>query len=567
MKKTKLLSLVTAVILCGSMIMTSCGGGTSSSSDGSSSSDTESSSSSSEAEGSSSEATGESAYPGTPNANEVTFNIGAEPPKMNSILTTDTTSFNILRHISEGLTSLDKEDNVIEGAAEKWEISDDKLTYTFHLRDGLTWNDGVPVTANDYKFAWMGLLNPENAAEYNYMGYYFENGEAYNNGKAKAEDVGIKVIDDKTIEVKLSAPAPYFLSLLAFGSFMPVREDSYSPEYATEASNIKCNGPYIMESWNHESDMVLVKNPNYWDAANISIEKITLMMIKDSNTALNSFKSNEIDIITLTGEQPAQLAAEGEKVDAYSDGSNWAFAYNLTRDATKNINVRKALTLAIDRERFIKDVLKNPSIPAYNWTPTTLKNGDNYFTADIKPTFKDNDIEGAKEAWAKAIEELGSTPKLSVLCDDSDNAKLQAAYYQECWKQVGIEVEIAAVPYKERLARQQAQDYDIAVYGWGPDFNDPLTYLDMWHSKGGNNIIKLNSAEYDKNVEAARIEPDFEKRTKMLQALEAELVENYYLGPIYNRMRDYIVSEKVDGFLRTAFQDWNFRWATATAAE
>lgn len=507
-------------------------------------------------------------YPGTAAEGSITFNLGSEPPKMSSILSTDTTSFTILRHVMEGLTILSQTDTVLPGIAESWDISDDALTYTFHLRDA-KWSNGDPVTANDFKFAWMTVLNPDTPAGYNYMLYVIKGAQAYNEGKGSADDVAINVIDDKTLEVTLEAVTPYFLDLCAFGTFLPVNEAFYSQygdQYATEADNMLYDGPYTMTTWDHESQIVMTKNADYYAADTIAIDQLVALMITDTNVAMNTFQSGEADMIGLNGEQSATMAAQGETVQSYSDASSWCLAFNQEKTTMANENLRKALTLSIDRQSFITNVLKNNSSPAYNWTPPGVNNGDVSFQTQLPnggAYFKDADIEGAKAALELAKTELGmDTITVELLTDDSDTAKLMAAYYQACWKEIGIESTIVSVPFKDRLARQDSKEYEISSYGWGPDYNDPMTFLDLFVSGSGNNLIGLKSDEYDSKIEAAKVETDYDTRTQLLVDCENMLIEHYYVGPVYFRMRDYITSAKLQGVVRTGFQDINFRWAT-----
>ncbi|MDD3244015.1 MAG: peptide ABC transporter substrate-binding protein [Eubacteriales bacterium] len=509
-----------------------------------------------------------SAYPGTMTAGSVTFNLGSEPPKMNSLLATDTNSFTLFRHLLEGLTTLDPQNLVQPGMAESWDVSDDKLTYTFHLRDA-KWSNGDAVTANDFKFAWMTVLNPDTAAGYNYMRYVIKGAQEYNTKKGTAEDVGIEVVDEKTLKVTLAAPTPYFLDLCAFGTFMPLNETfykQYGDQYATEASNMLYNGPWTMTSWEHESKIVMTKNPDYYNAAEIKIDELVALMITDSNVAMNTFKSGEADMIGLNGEQSAEMKGAGETVQSYSDGSSWALAFNLTDKTMANANVRKALTLAIDRQSFITNVLKNNSSVSYSWNPAVINNGDKVFKDQLPngaKYFNDADIEGAKAALELAKTELGvDTISVELLMDEGDTGALTAAYYQDCWKKAGIECTITQVPFKDRLARQDNKEYQVSSYGWGPDYNDPMTFLDLWVSGSGNNIIGLNDATYDKNIADALVEADYDKRTAMLVECENTLIENFYLGPVYFRQRDFITSGKLQGVVRTAFQDVNFRWAS-----
>lgn len=510
--------------------------------------------------------TAKSLYAGTAEQGAVTINLGSEPPKMFSVVSTDSAAGNVLVHLMDGLTILDKNDEPAPGVAKKWDISDDGLVYTFHLRDDYKWTNGEKVTANDFKFAFLSVLDPKFASEYAYFGFDIKNGQAFYEGKVSADEVGVKVIDDYTLQITLERPTPYFLGKLAYKTFYPVNQkayEQYGDQYATEASNIVTNGPWKMESWVHEDQIVLVKNPDYPDAKDIKINKIIMKMITDTNTAMNAFKANEIDMIGLNGDQMKMMKDEGQPVYSYSDGSSWYFEFNTKRPALSNAKLRKALTYAVDRESFVKNVVKNNSLVATQFTPPGIKGYKKDFYEEVGPQFKTHDVEAAKKMLEEAKKELGMDKiELSLLIDDGDTAAKYAAFFQETWKKdLGIDVKVEAVPFKSRLAKMTAKDFDIVLAGWGPDYNDPMTFLDLFETNNGNNHTSYSNPEYDEILAKARDELDAKKRMEYLKELEKLLMEDMPVGPYYFRVRDYTLSGKLTGVVRTAFQDINLRWA------
>lgn len=504
-------------------------------------------------------------YPGTSDTESVTVNLATEPPDMFSVTTQDAQSFNLLRHLMEGLVTLDPEDRVKPGVAESWDISEDQLTYTFHLRNDFTWTNGEKVTANDFKYAWISLLNPDFAASYAYFGYVFKNGQAYNEGKAKAEDVAIKVVDDYTLEVTLENVTPYFLSQLAFGVFMPLNEKAYAEfgdKYATDADKIVTNGPYKMESWQHESEVVLVKHDAYPKAADIKIPKIIWKMIKDTNTKMNMFKSNEMDMCEVNGDEAAALKAEGWTVNTYDDGSVWYLTYECNDKFLKNANLRKAITLCIDSESFVTNVVKNSSKPATQFVPLTVNGNKDKFANEVGSQFKSHDIESAKAALAEAMKELGVTNakdiEVSLMTDDTTAATKYSAYLQEnIASELGITVKVETMPFKSRIARMNEHDFSIVMAGWSPDYNDPMTYLDMFVTGSGNNNGEYSNPKYDELIAKAQTEIDPDKRFEYLMECERILMTDFPIGPYYYRAQDFITSAKLKGVVRTAFQDIN----------
>lgn len=505
-------------------------------------------------------------YPGTPVDNEITINLASEPVQMLSTLTTDAVSMDVLRHLSDGLTTLDQNDKAVPAIATAWTISDDKLTYTFKLRDDYVWTNGEKVTANDFVFTYRLLMTPSVGAEYAYLGYVFKNGLEVLNGKAKIEDLGVKAIDEYTLEITVAQPTPYLLDLLAFAVMQPINEKAYiefGEKYGSDADKMVTNGAYTMESWEHESGIVLKKSATYPRASEIAIEKINFVMIKDTNTMYNAFKSGEIDMTALTGDQREELIAQKQPITSFDDGGNWYFEFNMNRKFGANQKLRQALTLVIDTQVFVEKLVKNDSLAATSFTSPVIQGNKESFHKELGPLFT-YDLEKAKTLMAEAKKELGTdTIAVSLLVDDGDKAAKYAAFLQEAWKtNLGVDTTIDVQPFKSRIAKMAAKDFDIVFAGWSPDYNDPMTFLDMFETGNGNNHTGYSSPEYDALLNKVRVEADRDKRFGYLMELEKLLMTDMPIGPVYFRQVDYVTSDKVQGAVRTAFQNYNFRWAT-----
>lgn len=340
----------------------------------------------------------------------ITFNIGTEPPDMDPQTTTDTVSFQLLGHTFEGLTRLDQEGKAMPGMAKDWEVSDDGLEWTFNLRDDAKWSDGKPVTAHDFEYAWKRALDPELASQYAYILYYIENAEEYYNGEASVDDVGVEAVDDTTLKVRLALPAPFFDTLVAFGTFMPLNEEyhkSVGDKYASEADKMIYNGPFVMTTWDHDSKVVLKKNPDYWNADEIKLETIEGLMIKDANSALNEFLTGGLDIVGVRGDQKEQVKKEGYELLHYADGSSWYFLFNLEDEVLANENIRKALTYSINRQAFVEKILQDDSKVGLGFVPPVMPGKSGSFREEVGDLFQDYDIKTAKKCLEKGIEELG----------------------------------------------------------------------------------------------------------------------------------------------------------------
>ncbi|MDF2484958.1 MAG: putative secreted protein [Herbinix sp.] len=506
-----------------------------------------------------------SAYPGTADANSITVNIASEPPEMFSVTTTDTTSFSVLRHVIENLVTLDANDKVQPGVAKTWTVSDDGLNYTFKLRDDTKWSNGEPVTAKDFVFAWTSLLTPEFAADYAYFGYIFKNGLAYNSGEVGADQLGFKAADDYTLEVTLENPTSYFLDTLAFGVFAPVNEKAYAEfgtTYGTDADKMVYNGPFVMTSWEHESKIVLTKNPDFYGAKDIALETINMVMINDSNAILNAFKAGEVDVAGLTGDQTKLLRGESFPVYNYDDGATFYLEFNLTDPTLANVNLRTAITYAVDKQAFVDSILKNNSKAAVSFTAPALNGLDKKFNEEVGSLIPTLDVAKAKEYLDKAKQELGTDDiKITMICDDGDVPMKNAAFVQEQLKtNLGLEIVVEPMPFKSRLERMSNKDFSLVFAGWGPDYNDPMTFLDMFETGNGNNHTSYSNAAYDELLDKVRVTLDPKERFGYLMDLEKLLMTDLPIAPVYWRSRDYVLSGKIaSGVIRTAFQDMNYR--------
>lgn len=507
-----------------------------------------------------------SAYPGTSDANSITVNLGAEPPQLFTVTTQDTISGDIIRSVIENLVTLDANDQVQPGVATDWKVSDDGLTYTFNLRKDMKWSNGEPVTAKDFVFAWTSLLTPDFAAPYAYFGYMLKNGQAFNEGKATADQIGVKATDDYTLEVTLENPIPYFLSTLAFPVFAPLNEKAYNEfgdTYGTDADKMVYNGAYTITSWEHNNQLVMEKNPNYYDAANVGVDKITCLMITDANAALNAFKAGEADIVGVNGDQTKMMQGENYPVSTYDDGSCFYLLYNMTDKYLANKNLRTALTYAVDKQAYVDSIVKDSSKAATSFTPPAINGTDGKFQTQVGDLVPVLDVAKAKEFYAKALQELGTDKvEISMICDDTDAAMNTAAFIQEQLKtNLGIDLKIESMPFKSRIERMNNKDFSMVFAGWGPDYNDPMTFLDMFETGGGNNNGSYTNPAYDELLAKIRKEVDPATRMGYLVECEKTLMSDLPIGPIYWRSRNYITSGKIaSGVVRSAFQDYNFKY-------
>ncbi|HHV58891.1 MAG TPA: peptide ABC transporter substrate-binding protein [Clostridiaceae bacterium] len=517
---------------------------------------------------------------------DFSFNLGSEPPQLNTTLLTDTVSMTVIRHVMEGLVRLDQNNKPVPGIAERWEISPDGKKITFYLRKNARWSNSAPlnkdgtepaegvnpVTAHDFVFAWKLLLDPENAAPYSYIAYFIKGAEEFNLGQGSWEDVGVKALDDYTLEVTLDKPAPFFVDLMAFAVFMPIDEEFYKgldyenqvgDKYGIDANKLIYNGPYVIKEWQHEDHILLEKNEHYYNKNELNLNSIYMGMVSDSNTAYNMYANGDFDMIGLKGERVPQAKQDGYKVYSYNDGAIFYLEFNTAHPVLANKNIRKAFSYAVNRQSFVKNVLKDNSKPALAFTSPEIKGYSKpSFHDEVGDIISDADVSKAKEFLKKGMEELGITqlPSFSILTDESDTAKETAEAYQAYLKEIGVDLVIEQMPFKSRLERMEKKDFAIVSAGWGPDYNDPLTFLDLFTTGNGNNHTSYSNPDMDALVNQVRSEADPAKRNQLYIQIENLLMDDMPIVPVYFRVRDYTVKDNFTGVVRNAFQDINLYW-------
>lgn len=514
--------------------------------------------------------TASTGFAGTQEEGSYVVDLRAEPPELNSILTTDVASGDILREVIVGLYRLDANDKPVPDLAETTEVSDDKRTYTMTLRQDAKWSNGEPVTANDFVFAYQTICSKEAASSYAFIVYdNLLNGNEVYEGTKDPSELGVKALDDYTLQVTFKNPIPYAEHLFSFASYYPMNQKAYeeigADVYGDDMDKIVTNGPYTISEWVHNDHLTLTKNEDFYEPERCAANKITFNMMNDSNARMNAFQGGQIDCINLTGDQVEQAESLGITVENYVDNSNWYIQFNTQKKdkGMDNANIRLALGMALDTQSLCDNILKDGSVPATGLVPTSIAgaNGEKY--RDAVGDIVGYDAEAAKAAFEKGLEETGLKAedlKLSILCDDTDAAQRTAQFFQEQWKNVlGIDVEITPQPFKSRLASMDSGDFDMVYAGWSPDYNDPMTFLDMFTTTNGNNYGKYSDPEYDKLIEDAMVEADVNARQDLLFQAETLVTKtDAAIYPIYFSAVSYAVSDKVQNMTRTGFQEFDF---------
>ena len=570
MKLRKILAMVMALaLLCATF--TACGdtSGTSSSA-GTSSTASDSGDSSAAEEGET--ATGGSG--GTLNMRNT-----MEPTSLNTLLATYAYDFTPINAMIECLYRDDENDVPQPAGAETVDISDDKLVYTFHLREDATWSNGDPVVATDYEFAWQQALNPEVASDYAYMLYFIHNAEPYFNGEVEWSEVGVKVIDEYTLEVTLDNPLPYATDLFAFPTLAPINQKFYeevgADKYATDAEYFCCNGMYELTEWSHNSQIVFQKREDYWNADAVGPDEIVYKIITDSQAGLNSYLSREIDYTDLdSGEVVQQAEAAGFEVGVKPARSSYYLIVNTEDEFMSNQNLRLALAYSIDKQALVDTVYQNDNQPMTSFTPPAIMgaNDSSFQEALLEERGEmypaSGDLEKAQEYLQAALEELGCTVdelNLSIDCADDSLRRNCATFLQEQWRQnLGIEnIAVNSMQTKQVSANRQSGDYCMSLGGWSPDYNDAINFLDLWVTDGGNNDSFWSNEEYDNLIAQATAEADEEVRQQYLFDAEEILAAEMPVIPLYWQCQNYSYNKDkiVDGAIITANQT-TFYYAT-----
>ena len=481
---------------------------------------------------------------------KIAVNLQSEPKSLDPQLASDASGITIDTLLYEGLTRLDKEGKVVPAAAEKWDVSEDGLPWTFHLRDGIKWSGGEPITANDFKFAWLRVLDKNTVSEYAYMLYPIKGARAYNEGDGKREDVAIKVIDDKTLEVVLERPTAYFASLAAYTTYSPVNEKYFNEkgkDFAVEAKDMEYSGPYKIEKWAHDSNFILVKNENYWNKDQIKLDVIEVKLIAESASALNAFTNGEVDLIRLTAEQYSKYEKD-ERVHVFNNNTVWYLEYNLKNKFLSNKKIRQALTLAIDKDEMVNTILRGSAKSAYGMVPTGFKGKEKSFREENGDVYPHYNPEEAKRLFEEGLKELGmdKAPDISIVINDQGSNKKIAEYVQEKLRTVlNFDLRIEPLPFKERMSKLEQKNYDIALAGWGADYADPMTYMDLWITNGGNNHTSYTNPKYDELIKIANNSGDNTVRMNAMMEAEKILGEDMPIGILTFNTRIAMLNPKV----------------------
>lgn len=491
----------------------------------------------------------------SPALSEVVYNRGnsADPESLDPHKTSTVYEAHILRDLFEGLVMQDQNAELIPGAAESWTISDDGLVYTFKLRADAVWSDGSPVTADDFVYAFRRLEDPATGAEYASMLYVVKNGEEVNTGKMKPEELAVKAVDPTTFEVTLKAPTPYFLEMLTHQSSYPVNKASIEKLGADwiKPGNLVSNGAFTLAEFVPNDHIKLVKNPKFHDAANVKLDVVNYFPTEDRSTAIKRFEAGELDSNDdIPTEQLADLKAKfGNQLRIGPYLGTYYYAIKTDKAPWDNVELRSAVSMAIDRDFLAEKVWQNSMLPGYSMVPPGIEG----YTPALASFAEESQID--REDKAKAIlEKLGYTPekplKMEIRYNTSENHKNTAVAIQEQLKPLGIEVTMVNTDTKTHYGHlEQKGDFDVARAGWIADYKDPESFLGISRKASGNNYSNYNSPKFEELMDKAAADGGKpELRLKDMSEAERVLIDDVGQIPLLYYSYKNLVSPKLTGF-------------------
>lgn len=499
----------------------------------------------------------------------ITLALATEPPTLNSSIATDSIGSFVLSHLMEGLLRYGPEGELEGGVAERWQLQESGAR--FWLRSDARWSDGKPVTAHDFVFAWRHALKPATASQYAFIFFPIKNAEAIQAGQLPANTLGVRAVSERELVVEFARPCPYFLSLTAFMTFMPLREDAvekWGRAYAADADKMLVNGAFTLNKWVHGAHLRLRKNRHYWDRDSVKIREIDLPYItSDPSAQFNLFRDGQIALANLDTGLLDEAVKRGHPIHHFHTGALYFLEFNFREGrVTGNYYFRKALQYIIDPATLVNKIIGLPGVlPAYSLFPMTVRGVAAPFREEYPEMRVKADITLARRYLARAKKELGleAFPPLMLLVGDSPRALQEAEYYQYVLQQgLGLEVRIDQQVFKQRLEKMRRGDFDIVAAAWGPDYDDIMTFADLFASWNDNNRGRYHNPAYDYWVSLAQQSSDPVERFEAMARLQNIVTEDVPILPTYENGALYVQHPMLKGVRRNVFGgDPSFRFA------
>lgn len=482
------------------------------------------------------------------------MNNGEEPSSFNPPVGFDSVSWNALNNLMEGLTRLGDDHTPEPAMAEDWDISDDGITYTFYIRDDANWSNEDPVTADDFVYAWTKLLDPETESPASFLAFLIENGEEFYNGDASADDLGLKAVDEKTFEVELNAPAGYFLHVVTNPAFFPVNkavaEDN--PDWHAEADSFIGNGPFELESWEHDDEFVMVKNDAYWDAESVHLDKIHWAMVNETTTEYQMFENGELDMSSIPAEMSDELIDDANTVIEDQGGLEF-YRFNVMEEPFTNEKIRRALAFAVDREEMAEYVVKNGVEPAFGFVSPGFLNPSDEDFRDVNGDLVTFDPEAAKQLLEEGMEEEGyeELPEITLSYNTSEDNKAVAEALQGMFAE-NLDVEVSLENKEWNVFSEEQMDLELQFSrsSFLFDYADPINFLESFITDSSMNRTGWDNEEYNDLIAKAKTESDENARWEYMYEAEKLLAEEMPILPIRYYNQVVIQNPDISGIVR-----------------
>jgi oligopeptide transport system substrate-binding protein len=495
------------------------------------------------------------------NKKTATLREKAELATMDQSKVTDNVGFTQLGNTEEGLYRIGKNNHVENAIATKTQVSDDKKTYTFTLRQGVKWSNGDEVTAKDFVYGWQRTVNPKTASEYAYIFSGIKNADKIAKGTANYKSLGIKADGKYKLVVTLERPISYFKLLMGMPTFFPQNENAvkkYGSKYGTSAKTTVYNGPYRMEGWTGSNlSWKLVKNKTYWDKKSVKMDTLNWKVVKDTGTALNMYNSNKLDKTELSSEQVKQYKTNQDYLK-FMNSSTFYIEYNQQKNKYfKNAKIREALSLAINRDQFVDKVMGDGSVKATGLTPSALakdaKTGKDFAQQVGVSSAAEYNLAKAKKLMAEGLKEEGmKSLNFQLLSDDTTGAKQTTEFIQSAWEKISnVKVSLKNVPFKNRLTDSTNGNFDAVITAWSADFSDPISFLQLFTTGNSQNNGKWSNKKYDQLIDAANTTDasNTEKRWDDMLKAEQILLKDQGIAPLYQQGQSMLRRSNIKGIV------------------
>jgi len=489
-----------------------------------------------------------------------------DPPTLDPAKIDNVEAGTVAKQLFEGLTRLDKDGNAVPGVAERWQVSGDGKVYTFFLRRTARWSNGDPVTAQDFVYAWRRQLHPKFGAILVDNLLFLVNAPEYNEGKVTdPAQIGVRAADDYTLEARLHTPAPFFLKLMAFFSVMPVnaKVDQANPRWMNDAATFVSNGPFRLGQWTHEQRIVLERNPNYWARDRLRLDGIEWTMVANPTTAYQMFSTGQLDIITPPTELQGRLLAE-KKAAVYPRACTFFMRFNNKVSPFTNVNIRKAFSLALNRDGITRRILQGGEIPLRGFIPHGLSSGTGEFRRQAGDLYRDNDLTRAREHLQQGMKELGVTslPEITMRTSNRPAFTRVAQAAQAQWNSaLKVPVRIEVMEHSAYVAAvRRTKQYMLGPFTTCADYDDAYNLLTQFVSDDFFNATQYANPAYDRLLKEAAVEMNAQRRTQlMLEAEKILIQQDAAIAPVFTLTAVALQNPKLKNVYRYAVAEDDYR--------